>query len=151
MAISTIAALIGGLALSAAGTAVQYSAAKDASEASQRAEDARQRQLELESSRRRREIIRQSIIARSQAVSTATNQGAGDSSVLGGALGGITSNAAYGVAGVNQAESIGRDIFSANRQLASAQSFGAIGNGLSSLGGSLTKNLGPIGRLTYGI
>jgi len=163
-ALSTIS-LIGGLALGAAGTGVQAYGAIQAHEAQEksiaaqkRAEAARQTQMQLESARKRRELVRQGIIARSQATAQATAQGAQHGSALPGALGGISSTAGAGIQGVNQAESIGNTLFASNldqleasRQMAEGQTLGMLGGGLSSLGGQLTKNLGPIGRLTYGI
>lgn len=146
--LSTIA-LVGGLALSAAGTGVQYAAAQDASDASKRAENARRAQMELEASRKKRELIRQGIIARAQATAVGTNQGAQDSSALAGALGGITGTETRGVQGVNSSVTLGREVFAANQQIAEAQELGALGQGLSSLGGAVNKQLGTIGRLGY--
>lgn len=149
--IAMIASLGAGLGLQAAGMIQQADASQEASEASKRAETARQKQLELESSRKKREIIRQGILAKAQATSTATAQGAQFGSTLPGAAGSIASHSAYGVGGVNESQFLGNQIFQANRDIADAQSDAATGAGLSSLGGALTKNLGIIGRLSYGL
>jgi hypothetical protein len=159
-AISTIA-LIGGLALSAAGTGIQFAASQEAASAQQKAvhaeqqaEEARKVQMNLEASRQKRQIIRQGLLARAQATATATNQGAQFGSALPGALGAITGQTGYNYQGVSAQQSVGnylfaqnQDIFAARRQEAAAGELGAIGGGLSSLGGAFTKNLGPISRI----
>lgn len=153
-AISTILTsliALGGIGAQVAGASQQADAAKKAAEESRKAEAIKQRQMELESQRRKRELIRQSLIARSQAVSQATGQGAQFGSSLPGALGAISSQADYNVQGANQSEALGHQLFQTNARIADAQGEMATGAGLSSLGGSLVKNLGAIGRLTAGI
>lgn len=159
-ALSTLA-LFGGLALSGAGAVVQYEGAQRAAQAQQRAihaeqqaEAIRQRQMDIESQRQKRQLIRQGILARAQAQSQATAQGAQFGSLLPGAESAISGQTGYNVQGVSAAQSIGhdlfatsQDIFAARRQQASAQEYEALGAGLSSLGGAFTKNLGPIGRI----
>jgi hypothetical protein len=162
-AISSIA-LIGGLAISAVGAVMQFQgqrkmqqAQERAIKAQQRAEAARQRQMELEAGRRKREIIRQGILARSQATAQAVASGAQFGSGLPGAIGGIAGQTAYAALGVDQARSIGTEIFSANqaklsanRDEARAGGQVAMGAGISSLGGAFSKTLGSIGRLSGG-
>jgi len=155
------AALIGGLALTAIGTGLQFKAAQDSAEAQkeqiraqQRAEQTRKQGLEIESNRKRREFIRNSIIARSQALSNATARGAAESSALPGAFGQITGQTAFNVAGANIQEGLGEELFAANQQglggkmqEAQAGALGATGQGISSLGGALGRNIGPVNRL----
>lgn len=164
MAALTSIALIGSLVLGAAGTGVQFAASQQAAEAQKKqikahmqAEEVRRRSMQLEATRKRRDIVRQSLLARAQATAQATAQGAQHGSTLPGAQSAIAGQAAYNVQGVNQAETLGgyifdanRDALSANMDMADAQSLAAIGGGLSSLGGSIMKQLGPIGRLSYG-
>lgn len=160
-AISTIA-LVTGLALSAAGTAISFTGAqkqaeaqKHGIEAQQRAEATRQRAMQLDAARQRREIIRQSVLNRSQAQNTATEQGAQFGSGLGGALSQVSGQSGYNLQGVNQAETLGgyqfqahQEQLQANKEGAAAGTQAAVGSGLSSLGGALTKNLGSINRLS---
>jgi hypothetical protein len=159
-ALSTIA-LVGGLALSAAGVGAQTYGAIRASEAQkqeikaqQNAEASREQAQNLDAQRKRREAIRQGTIARGQALATGTNEGAGYGSGVQGALAGITEQTAYNVAGINENQQIGSQIFGYNRQAfaakrqeADAGTIGAIGGGLSSLGNAFMRNTGNINKV----
>lgn len=159
-ALSTIA-LVGGLALSAAGTATQMMGAKDLAEASNRGTDAqvkaeglREQAMHLDADRKRREMVRAGIVARGQALSQATGQGAQYGSGIQGAMGAITEQTNYNQLGTSQNEQISSGLFGANRELlaarrseTSAQTLNSIGGGLSTLGGSLAKNTEGINRL----
>jgi len=159
-AVSTIIAAIG-IAASVAGTAVAYKgqqqqakAQKQLIAAQQVAEDSRKQQMNLDATRKKREIVRQAQLARAAAVATANAQGAGDSSALGGAIGGIEGQTGVNLAGVNQNQQLGNQIFDANamagRARASEADGGgmvATGSGISSLGGALIKNSGTIARI----
>ena len=65
-----------GLGLQAAGTMATMEGNRQAAAASKRAEDLRQKQMNLESMRQRRQVIRNAVRARSMALSGATAQGA---------------------------------------------------------------------------
>src|SRR6185295_8986447 len=91
-ALSTIA-LIGGLALAGVGTGAQVygavranEAQKHEIEAQQKAEGMREQSMKLDAQRKQREMIRQGILARSQALSQGANQGAQFSSGVMGAM-----------------------------------------------------------------
>lgn len=116
--------------------------------ASERQDNLRRRQMELEANRQRREQIRKATVARAQATASATNQGAGDSSGIQGGLAQITSQANRNIQGINQDEEIGRGIFKTNAQIASAQMIQNIGGGISSLGGAVAK-AGPTFEKLY--
>lgn len=160
LAISTLIAAVG-VAASVAGTAVQYMGAQKQAKAQkqlvaaqQQAENSRQQQMNLDATRKKREIIRQAQVARAQAVSTANAQGAGDSSALMGAEGAISGQSGVNYLGVSQNQQIGNDIFAANASAgrarsaeADAGSMMALGGGISSLGGALVKNSGTIARV----
>lgn len=160
---STIIAAIG-IAASVAGTAIafkssqqQAKAQKQMIAAQQRAEQQRELQMNLDATRKKREVIRQAQVARANALSTGAAQGAGESSSLEGAFGGISGQSGVNMLGISQNQEIGGKIFAANRdvgaaqgKMADAQSFGAMGSGLSSLGGALVKNSDTIGKIgTY--
>ena len=164
MAFLTSTVLLGaGLALSAAGTGLSvYGAVKQASAqkqvvaAQRRAEEIRQQAAQLEAVRKQREIVRQGMLARAQATTTATAQGAGasGSSVLAGARSNIAgsvnaslSGLAQGVESGQQMAGTNQSMFSGYAAAASAGSLGAIGQGLSSLGGGIIKNEGAISRV----
>ena len=153
--------LMGSLALSAGGTYMQMEGAKksaaankEAVAAQQRAEDARKAQMELDAQRRSREIVRQQQRARSLALTSTTGQGAQFGSALGGSYGQIAGQTGVNLTGVGQNLLIGRDIFAANADLnrakmsmADAQAYSAFGSGLSSFGGALVRNMGPMSNL----
>lgn len=154
-------ALVGGLALSAVGTMQQMSAAQDAEKAQntiignqQKAESARQQSMLLDADRRKREIVRHGIIARSQALTTGTSQGASFGSAMPGAMGQINSELAFNYQGVNNAVSLGTDIFNANQGVlqgriaeAAAGTKSAMGAGLSSMGSKLSSVASQAGNL----
>ncbi len=134
---------IGGLV----GTAMQYKGARDAAEASEKAEALRQTQMGLESARNRRQIIRQAVVARGDALTAATAQGASGGSGLQGGLAQIGAEANTAGVATNQNQALGNQMFTANRQLSRAQTLQSMGSGVSSLAGSLVKNQGAIGRV----
>jgi len=161
-AISTLIA-VAGLAVAAGGAAISYSAAKSQSQANQsaiaaqqEAERQRQLQMNLDAARRKREIIRQSIAARSQALAVTTAQGAAGAggSSLAGAYGSIAGRTGANWLGVDQNQQIGNAIFSAHQdqlgayqRAAAAGSMVALGQGLGSLGGAMVNNAGTFGKV----
>lgn len=115
------------------------------------AERARERQMALESARRRREIIRNQIVANSQATYNAYAQGAGEGSGLQGGLAQVSGDSGNQQVAVNQNQQLGSQIFAANQKYYDASGMANFGAGLSSLGGALINNAGTIGRLsTFG-
>jgi hypothetical protein len=165
-AISTMiigATAIAGLGLSGAGMYQSYQGQKrqaasqqEAIRLQQQMDDQRKKAMELDAMRRKREMIRQSIAARSMALATTTALGASaeGSSALPGSYGGIQGRTGVNELGVNQNLEIGRSMFGLQRGVsaayqnaASAGSQVAMGQGLSSLGGTLLKNLDTFGRV----
>lgn len=160
--VSTVIAATG-LAISAAGAATQYvgqqkqaKAQKQAIAAQQEAENTRRRQMELDANRKKREAIRQEMIQRSQAVATATNQGAASegSSALAGVEGMLAAQTGGTVKAINQNVELGTDIFNSNAQVSAAQgraasgaSQASTGSGISSLGGALVNNSKTIAKI----
>lgn len=136
-----------GLALGAAGTAIQFAGQRQAQKGADRAEAIRRAQMEIESQRERRGIIRQAVQARAAALSNATAQGAAEGSGLSGGLSQITSQAGQASTASFQNQGLGVNMFNANRQISSGQSQASFGSGLSSLGGGLVNNSQTIGRL----
>lgn len=145
-ALTTIIAGIG-LAVGAAGTVAQVSAANKQADAAERAERLREKQMNLEAMRSRRAAIRNSLRARSLALTSATAQGAQFGSGLPGGFGQIGQQTGENITGINQGQEIGAGIFDANADYASAGALAAFGSGLSSLGGSLISNAGTISRI----
>jgi hypothetical protein len=119
--------------------------------ASIRAENLRRDQMRLESFRRQREFIRQGIVNRSLAVSSAANQGTMNSSGLYGGTAEIQGRTAQGVSSQSQNLSIGEGMFDANIQkmnaelaLGSARSSQQFNNSLFQFGTSLAGNAAGI-------
>jgi len=96
----------------------QMQGEKEQIKAQKKAEKLRERQMNLQAMRERREVIRQATLARSTALATATSQGAAapGSSGLGGAYGQISGEAGRQKVAINQNQQIGQGIFAANRQ-----------------------------------
>ena len=136
------------LLATAVGTGVQIKGQIDQAKASKKAEGLRQRQANLEASRARRSAIRESIIARSQALSNATGSGASFGSGIKGAVGGIQTQTANNLLGINQGQQIGNGIFQANRDIASGQQLSSIGQGIQSLAQTGMNYFGPNGAGT---
>jgi hypothetical protein len=168
--ISTIIAAVG-LGVAAAGAVMSYQGAKAQADATNRATQAsiqaqkesealRQKQLNLDATRRKREIMRASVAARSAALAQTTAQGAGSpgSSALAGAYGSIAGRTGVNTLGVSQNQEIGNSLFDVHQrqlseyqaaasQAASAQGLMALGSGLSSLGGAAMSNAGSITKI----
>lgn len=148
-----------GIGLQLVGTFMAASAqsrmAEEQKEASITAENSRRQQMQLDASRRRRQAIREMLFARSTALSTGVNQGAGgQSSGVLGAMGQATATGRQNVQTVNAAETLGGRVFDANIQFAEATARGqkgmAMGGAISSLGGALVSLAGTFGRVgTY--
>lgn len=152
MAMAAISAI--GIGIQVVGGIMGYSAQQrminEQTQASKRAESAREQQMQLDAQRRRRQAIREGIMARSQNLTVATAQGAAGSSVLSG-MGGAIGMAQENQQGITAAETIGGNIFQANRDYFDATQRGqaamSMWQGISSLGGALTSSAGTIARL----
>lgn len=136
-----------GVAAGIGGTVMQMQGARRAQKGEERAEQIRRSQMHLESQRERRNIVRQAMVARAQAVSSAESQGAMDGSGLAGGLAQVTAQGGRAVTAVNQNTDLGNQMFSANRMISSGNSMSAFGSGISSLGGALVNNSATLGRL----
>lgn len=137
----------GALATSVVGTAMQIRGNRRQTQALQDAESNRRTQQQLETARMRRQTVRESLRARALATATAFGQGAGGGSGLQGGYGQIAGQANRGILGINQNDQIGNNIFAANARAGQAASLANTGAGLSSLGGQIISNLGPISRV----
>lgn len=102
--------------------------------ASAKAEKLRQRQMNLEAMRKKREIVREGVRARSEALSNATAQGGAEGTGLQGGLAQVTGQVNRNILATEQDRIIGNKIFKANQQYAKAGGLVALGQGISSLG-----------------
>lgn len=141
-----------GVGLAAAGTATQFIGMARAAKGEKRAEKIRAAQMNLESQRERRNIVRQANIARAAALTSAETQGAQAGTGLAGGLAQVTAQAGAATQAVNQNQQLGQQMFAANRMISSGNTISSLGSGLSSLGGSLFQNNDKLGRLgSYGL
>lgn len=172
----TFAAVAGvGLAAQGAGSYLGYGASKGQAQAQQESaaanakiaglqqgiEAQKFRAMELDASRRSLESIRAGQRARASGLAAATSQGAGSGSGLQGGYGNISGQMGTSLVGIGQNLEIGRNIFGLNAQISeqkiaianagakSAQygSEAALGQGLTSFGGSLMSAAGSAGKL----
>ena len=149
MGIETIIAAIG-LGLGAVGTAVTVVGQQKQAKAQKKAETLRENQMNLEASRTRRQQVREMLAARGAALTAGADQGAGEGSGIAGGLAQIAGTGGSAITATNQNQTIGQNIFAANRQYASGGSMASFGGGISSLGGALIKNSATISKLgTY--
>lgn len=152
-----VAAVIGliGTAASVAGTIVSANAqakmVAEQTEASKKAENARQQQMQMDAQHRRRQSVRESIMARAMSLAVGVSQGAQEGSGVQAAMGGATAMGLENQQATTAAETLGGRVFAANRQYADATARGqrgmALGAGLSAIGGALVSNAGTIGQI----
>jgi len=142
-------AIIGAIA-SAVGTGVSAYGQMQAADERRKEERIRRRQMEREAANRRRQIIRQAAQQRAQSIAIGYAQGAGGSSALAGAVGGISQQAGSGVLAVNQGQQLGQQMFAANMAESRANMVGNIGGGISSLG-SLAMDAGSSSTFDKGV
>lgn len=124
------------LGASLVGGYFQYKGQKQMIAAQQKAERLRERQMNLQAMRERRDVIRNSILARATALATTTNQGAAapGSSALGGAYGQIGGDRGRQTVAINQNQEIGAGIFKANRQYFAGTQKVGLGQGIAGAG-----------------
>lgn len=144
----TTAALVGvTLATAAVGTAVSYKGQQRVAQASMAAEEARKRQMDLETQRQKRQAIREGTIARGLALSNATTQGAQESSGVQGGIAQITGQQNQNLVTANQGQEIGNQIFNANEQIAQGQQTTALGNAITGFGQQVAQAAPTITRV----
>ena len=122
------------MGLSVIGGVISAIGSMKQAKASAKAEKLRERMMGLEALRKRREIVREGVVARAQATSNAVAQGAGEGSGLQGGIAQITGRQNRNTLASTQDEEIGHKVFKANRQYAKAGGMIALGQGISSLG-----------------
>lgn len=128
---------------SAVGGYFQYKGQQQMIKAQQKAERLRERQMNLQAMRERREVVRNSILARATALATTTAQGAAapGSSALGGAYGQIGGDRGRQTLAINQNQEIGQGIFKANRQYFSGTQTQGMGSMISGFGQAASSAL----------
>lgn len=147
---------IAGALQSSAGAQLAAEGAQEQAAAQLRAERVRKKQMVIDFRRARREVIRQGIVARSQALQAGTAAGVSqeDSSAVTG-LSGVTTQTGRTQLAQKQNRILGGQIFAANfdyykagEKVAAGQGQIAAGQGIASLGSALGSSIGPLSRLT---
>lgn len=149
-AVSTITAVaaVSGAVAQGVGSVKQAQAAKASAAASRRAENARKRQMILEAQRKQRDIFRQGMQARAKARANIQNAtGNIEGSAFYGAMGQVAGEEGRQSLALAENVAIGREIFSANADKASAEASGAMGSAISGFGQMLFQNAEKIGRI----
>lgn len=130
---SSIAAALTTIA-GVAGTAVSAIGAYTQAKGAKKAEDIRQKQMDLQAQRDRRSSVRQALMARATASSNATAQGADQGSGLAGGLSSISGQNGRNIQGINQGQELGTQMFNAQRQISNGQTLGSIGGAIQGFG-----------------
>lgn len=146
------------LFLQVGGAFLQYRAqqrmVKEQTAASQRAENARQQQMQLDASHRRRQAVREALIARSSNLTAGVAQGAQEGSGVQGAMGQAVNMGWENQQMTSASEVLGNRVFAANRAYSDATLRGqrgmAFGSGLSTLGGALAQMSGTMTQIGAG-
>ena len=107
--------------------------------ARKRATAERKHAAQLQARRERRQMIRQSIIARAEVQAAGQGLGASGSSALSGGVGSIASQTGGNLGFATQMSAIGANISSAQEQASMSSGIASIGGGLFQLGGSMPQ------------
>ena len=136
-----------GLAVGAAGTVTNMIGQSEAADAQKKEQNTRELQMNLDASRNRRDIARRALMARSTALSNATNQGAQDSSGLSGGQAQVFGQAGMAMGANVQNQQLGQNMFRYAGEATDAQSMASMGQGISSAGNSIISNKDMLGRV----
>lgn len=146
--------IFGGVS-SAENAAAQAKVSQDEVSQEQSISNAKQQAMELNGRRAQMENVRNNQLARAQGTNAAVNQGAQFGSGLQGGLAQVDDQSLFNMSGVNSALQTGRQIAGFNSNISSDKSqLAALGGqaatdqGISSLGGALTKSGPTIGNLS---
>jgi hypothetical protein len=117
--------------------------------AQQEQEALRMKQMNLESDRARREVIRKSQVQQAIGLNNAAQSGGelSSSSAAGGIIGQAQGNAQYETTAINQNQAIGQQMFAANVAESNANSNASLFKSAGEFGGTLVKNNMEIGRI----
>lgn len=147
-----------GVAIGLVGAGLTYSAqmkmANAQEAASKKAENAREQQMQLDSAHRKRQAVREAIVARSMSLSAGVNANAQDGSGVAASMGQATAMGGENQQVTNSTEILGSRVFAANREYFEATRKGqqgmAFGQALGSFGGALQSAAPSLQRLgTY--
>jgi len=138
--------LVAGLALAGVGTGVSFVAGRREAAAQKKASKESRRAAKLEARRARRRTIREARIARGRALNVGAQTGAAGGSGLAGGLSGIGAQAGANLGFSTQTEAIGQKISKLGDKSAAAAQLGALGQGITSIGGAVISNQTDISK-----
>jgi len=151
LATSTIMAgiAIGGIATSAYGRKKQSKAFRQISQAEIRAENAREKQMELENKRKQRDILRNAQVVRANSLSKVSGSGADTkgSSAWGGVVGQVNTDAGQQILASAQNTMIGREIFQANREASFYRGEAATAGAIADTGSQIANSAVSIAKI----
>lgn len=157
MSVSTGAAIAGGV-LQLGGSIVAANAQQKAFQATAAAsiagENVRELQMKFETDRKKRQAVREAIVARSMSVAAGANQGALYGSGVKSGAGGAAGQGAENAQTAAVSEILGTRVFRANKAYhlasANAQAVMGVGSGIANIGGNLFNSSEALGRLFGG-
>lgn len=145
-----VGSAVAGLSLSAASAGSQYYQQSKAADAQREQEKLREKQMNLEADRQRREIIRRTQISQATGINLLGGSGAsvdGATSALSGIIGQNTGNQGYSLNAVEQNTDIGTALFASNATESQANSTASLFANIGNFGNTLADNNSQIGRL----
>lgn len=136
-----------GTATAVAGTGYSVYSGQQAASQSREAEALRQRQLNIDSARRQRELARKLQLSRAVALSNSVSGGSQYGSGLQGGYGEIQQRSSEDSNYNTQSTDIGNRLFDVNARMATYQANAQAGSSVAGLGTSLMQNAGTISRI----
>lgn len=135
------------LAAIAVGTGISTYAGVEGAKAARKVSEARSKGESIRAARERTKQIREGRIKQAQILQAGANVGAGESSSVQSGAAGAMQSAFGNIQFINQQESIGKSITTAQQGVYRAQGVGAIGAGISDIGGAVFNNRQELGDI----
>lgn len=145
-----VGSAVAGLSISAVSAGAQYQQQSKAADAQKQQERLREKQMNLEADRQRREIIRRTQISQATGINLLGGSGAsvdGSTSAVSGIIGQNSGNQGYALNAVEQNTDIGTALFASNAAESSASSSASLFANIGGLGNTLADSNSQIGRL----
>lgn len=144
---TTTAIAIGSLATAAVGAGVNIAGQQKQVAAQKQAEKLRERQMNVEAERAKREALRNAMRERAIANAVGVTQGASFGSGVQGGFSQIGSNAGQRFGDINTNQGIGQGLFDANAKFSEGGTTAAIGTGIMKLGAAAYQSSDELGRM----
>jgi hypothetical protein len=118
---------------------LQYKGAQKQQKASMKAETIRKKQMDFEAMRARRQALRESMVARAQAMQGASDQGASFGSAIVGGVSQVSGQAGSNVRAINVGQDLGTQMFKANMDYSKAGGLINLGGLFGTIGGAMDR------------